>query len=182
MALRGDVFSEVLESCRRFLLEIANKEVPADLRAKGGASDLVQQTFAAALRWESQFRGESIAELKAWLREILRTEAAVFRRQYYQTARRDVSKEVAMNPMEVRHGSTPQSVVIKAEETLHLSSAFSNLPIDYQKVVMLRMEQQMTFCEIGEKLGRSEDAARKLFSNAIRRLRLDLAATADENA
>lgn len=181
MTLNHDTFQEVLESCRRFLLSIANHEVPPDLRAKGGASDLVQQTFAAALRCEQQFRGESLAELRAWLRAILRSEAAVFRRQFYSTASRDVSRESNIDPKSFRDQQTPPSVAIQTEDDLRLSEAFSRLPETQRVAVTLRIEHQKTFAEIGATLNRSEDAARKLFTNALSRLRGRLGDPADES-
>ena len=90
----GDRFAEVLGTCRRFLLTIAHAELPGCLRAKGGASDIVQEALASAHRARDQFRGETVAELRAWLRAILLNEASAFRRRYLDTAVRDVAREV----------------------------------------------------------------------------------------
>lgn len=172
-------FAEVLESCRRFLLAIANDEIPADLRAKGGASDLVQQTFAAALRWKNQFRGQSLAELRAWLRAILRSEAAVFRRQFYGTASRDISREVTLETGHLGEQQTPPLSAIHSEENERLWRALDTLSESHKLAVMLRMENQMTFTQIGVKLNRSEEAARKLFNSAVCQLRLCLSNNSD---
>src|SRR2546429_538415 len=48
----------VLESCRGYLLQIAWEELDPALRAKGGASDLVQETFLKAQRHFAQFQGQ----------------------------------------------------------------------------------------------------------------------------
>ena len=40
-----EAMGNLLEACRAYLLLVANRELAADLRAKGGASDLVQDTF-----------------------------------------------------------------------------------------------------------------------------------------
>src|SRR5438445_4152014 len=40
-----DALGRVLEACRRYLLFVARHELNEDLQAKGGASDLVQETF-----------------------------------------------------------------------------------------------------------------------------------------
>src|SRR5262245_58290664 len=63
-----EALGAVLEACRGYLLLIAQGELSPDLRAKAGASDLVQQTFLDAQRDFGRFRGESVAELRAWLR------------------------------------------------------------------------------------------------------------------
>ena len=49
-ARRGsrEALGNALEACRRYLLAIASRELDPDLRGKGGASDLVQETFLEA--------------------------------------------------------------------------------------------------------------------------------------
>lgn len=95
VALR-ELSADVLEASRRFLLSIANAELPSALRAKGGASDLVQETLAVAHQSIHQFRGQTEVELRAWLRTILAREMAMFRRRYLDTDARDVSREVRL--------------------------------------------------------------------------------------
>ena len=55
---------------RHYLLRIAEQELDPDLRAKGGASDLVQLTFLEAQRDFARFHGDTAAELRAWLRRL----------------------------------------------------------------------------------------------------------------
>ena len=172
-------FDDVLESCRRFLLAVANAELPADLRAKGGASDLVQQTLAAAIRSEHQFRGQSVRELRAWLRAILKAEADALRRRYSGTAARDIGREVPWEDPVLAAGETPVLAVIEAERHRHLAAAVEHLPPDSRQAIVWRLEESLGFAEIGRRLGRSEDAARKLFHRALDDLRERLALLAD---
>jgi RNA polymerase sigma-70 factor (ECF subfamily) len=173
-------FDETLESCRRFLLAVANEELPSDLRAKGGASDLVQQTLAAAIRSEHQFRGQSVGELRAWLRAILRTEVAAFRRRYSGTAARDVGRETSLLEAVAADFQTPIRAAIQVERNQQMADAVGQLPDEYRRAVILRLEDSLSFAEIGRRLGRSEEAARKLFTRALDRLRSPLAALADD--
>lgn len=172
-------FDEVLASCQRFLLAVANDELPADLRAKGGASDLVQQTLAAAIRSEHQFRGGTISELRGWLRAILRSEVAAFRRRYSATAARDVGRELPMDSVTAQDHRTPVAAVLQTEQAQQVSAAVGQLPDDLRQAVVLRLEDDLSFAEIGERLGRSEEAARKLFTRALDRLRGRLTDAAD---
>ena len=55
----------MLEGCRQYLLMIANDVIRPELRAKLGASDLVQDTFLEAQRHIRIFRGKSRAEIRA---------------------------------------------------------------------------------------------------------------------
>jgi RNA polymerase sigma-70 factor (ECF subfamily) len=162
---------EALESCRRFLLAAAIEELPPHLAAKGGASDLVQQTFAQAVTSEHQFRGRTLAELRAWLRAILRTEAAVFRRRFLQTAARDVRREVAIDGSLAQDTQTPVTAVLQSEQSERVAQALTQLPPEQYQAVVFRMEDELSFSEIGERLGKSEEAARKLFTRALDRLR-----------
>ena len=52
-----------LDQCRRYLQEIARQALGPDLRVKGGASDLVQETFLEAQQIFERFKGRSAAQL-----------------------------------------------------------------------------------------------------------------------
>jgi RNA polymerase sigma-70 factor (ECF subfamily) len=169
----GDQFADVLETSRRFLLAIANAELPQDLRAKGGASDLVQETLTAAHRCRLQFEGSTVADLRAWLRAILANELAIFRRRYAGTAARDVSREVALTadvPGRVEDRS-PVADLIRAEREQQIAAAVARLPDEVRLVILLRVEHGQSFGVIGARIGKTEDAVRKVFTRGITQLR-----------
>jgi DNA-directed RNA polymerase specialized sigma24 family protein len=59
---------------------VANKELNPKLQAKGGASDLAQQTFLEVQRDFARFHGDSEDELLAWMRRLLLHNLADFKR------------------------------------------------------------------------------------------------------
>ena len=85
-----------LDSCRNYLLRAAQRELDPDLRAKGGASDLVQETFLEAQRDFAQFQGSSEAELRAWLSRLLVNNVHNFTRRFRGTDKRAIDREVAL--------------------------------------------------------------------------------------
>src|SRR6516165_1063063 len=91
-----EALGQVLETFRAYLLLIAARELDPELRAKGGASDLVQETFLEAQRDFSRFDGTRVEELRAWLRRLLINNVANFTRHYRKVAKRDVGREVAL--------------------------------------------------------------------------------------
>src|SRR5215472_15056087 len=91
-----EALGQALQACRDYLLLVANKELDPALQAKGGASDLVQQTFLEAQRDFVQFHGNSEAELLAWLRHLLMNNLADFSRSFRQTAKRGVEREMSL--------------------------------------------------------------------------------------
>ena len=66
------------------------------LRPKVGDSDLYQDIIVAALAKFDQFRGQTFAEFMAWLRCIGAHLLSNLRRRYYDTAKRDVRREVSL--------------------------------------------------------------------------------------
>jgi RNA polymerase sigma-70 factor (ECF subfamily) len=184
-AARGgsrDALGRALEACRRYLLGVAEGELSPDLRSKGGASDLVQETFLEAQRDFGRFEGSSPEELRAWLRQVLLHNVGAFTRRYRATGKREIAREVGFGAdssllgiQQVPAGSTlsPSGVAIEHERALALRRAVDRLPEEYRRVVILRFEDGLSFEEIGQITDRTADAARKVWSRAMERLGLD---------
>ncbi len=176
----AEALGQALQACRNYLLLVAERQVGADLHAKGGASDLVQETFLDAQRDFARFHGSSEEELLAWLRQILLNNVGNFTRRYRTTAKRAVDRELALGgedsarpgaPLLSDPAPTPSSQAVEREQADALLRAIERLPDDYRQVIVLRYLEGRSFDEIGTALGRSADAARKLWSRAMERLR-----------
>src|SRR6516162_2509450 len=83
-----EALGKLLEECRAYLLLVANRELPSELRGKAGASDLVQETFLQAQGHFDQFRDDGESELLAWLRQILLNNVGKLKRRYHGTDKR----------------------------------------------------------------------------------------------
>jgi RNA polymerase sigma-70 factor (ECF subfamily) len=173
----------VLEICRHYLLEIANAELGEDLQAKAGGSDLVQQTFLEAQRDFGQFRGLNERELRAWLRQILLNNVASFQRRFRHTEKRQVAKELPLGEAgvhnHVKNGviapiETPSEAVMARERREAVERALACLPEHYRQVLQIRQQEGLTFKAIGEVMGRSEEAAQKLWVRALEQLEREL--------
>jgi RNA polymerase sigma-70 factor (ECF subfamily) len=179
----GEALGQALEACRHYLLRIAQQELIPNLRAKGGASDLVQLTFLEAQRDFAKFHGQTEGELRAWLRRLLLDNLANFTRRYRDTAKRQAGRETPLDagssadpPAGAPYAATPspstEAMAHERAEALH--RALARLPDDYRRVITLRHLEERSFDEIGPLLERSPDAARKLWTRAIERLRQEL--------
>jgi len=153
------------------------------LRAKGGASDLVQDTFLEAQRRFGQFDGESTSQLRCWLRSLLLHKAAKLGRRYHCTQKRRLSRELPLggdglacvHPSQVAaSGPTPSVQIMFEEQQRRLLEAINRLPEDYRAVMSLRYQEALAFDEIGRQLGRSADAARMLWVRAVDRLKQEM--------
>jgi len=175
---------EALEACRAYLLKIAEQDLDPALRPKGGASDLVQQTFLEAQRDFARFTGGSEQELLAWLRQLLRNNLANFARDYRQTGKRRIDREVALDTPDSSGGpagqvptdsTSPSGHAAADEQADMVRRTVERLPEDYRRVLTLRYQEGRSFDEIAQLLGRSSNAARKLWSRAVERLEEELA-------
>jgi RNA polymerase sigma-70 factor (ECF subfamily) len=177
-----EMLGQVLEACRGYLLLVAQGELGPDLRAKGGASDLVQETFLEAQRDFAQFRGATADELRAWLRQLLLHNVANFARRY-RAAKRHAGREVALDPGGssadpaggvAADAPTPSALVMAEEQAQALHDALGRLPEDYRRVILLRYQDRHPFEEIARRMDRSPAAVRTLWSRAVRRLRQEM--------
>jgi RNA polymerase sigma-70 factor (ECF subfamily) len=175
-----EALGQALEACRRYLLLVAERQLDPDLRAKGGASDLVQETFLEAQRDFGGFQGTSSPELRAWLRRLLLNNLGHFTRRYRATGKRAIGREVGLQaedsadtPLPEPAADTPSPSVeaMAQEQAAALRQALERLPQDYRQVIALRYLEGRSFEEIGRLLHRSPDAARKLWARAMERFR-----------
>src|SRR5690348_6949774 len=86
----------LLDYYRDFLRNLADDGIDYKLSRKVDDSDLVQDTYLAAARDFSQFRGTTEAELRAWLRQIMNHSLLNAARHYKTTEMRDVQREVSI--------------------------------------------------------------------------------------
>jgi RNA polymerase sigma-70 factor (ECF subfamily) len=174
----------MFEGCRQYLLMVANEVIGPALRAKLGASDLVQDTFLEAQRHLGVFRGRTKAELRGWLRKILECRMANIRRSYLGTEKRATQKEVTIDTLLTEAGGngealasrspSPSSHVLRSEWAATLEQALQRLPDHYRQAVAWRHHEHLPWDEIGRRMDCTADAARKVWSRAIQQLRREL--------
>lgn len=178
-----EALGKALEACRAYLLLIAQQEIAPELRAKGGASDLVQETFLEAQRDFGGFQGSTKKELLAWLRRLLLNNLANFVRHHRQTAKRRLGREVALQTDDSSSGLagvlgagllSPSGQAMAHEEAQAVQQAVERLPNDYRQVILLRYQEERTFEEIGQIMDRSTNAVRRLWLRALERLEQEL--------
>jgi len=177
IAWRDQTPAEIVETCRAYLLMAANKAVGSELRVKVAPSDLVQDTIVVAVRDFGKFQGTTEKELFAWLTKILSyriVEAARhFRRQKADIGREisidDEAREIELSLSGV--DGTPSALAMAREEEERLLAAMAELDPEDEQLVRMRNWDQLTFEEIGLRLGLSESGVRKRWGQAIRQLR-----------
>jgi RNA polymerase sigma-70 factor (ECF subfamily) len=174
-----------LERHRSWLGLLARLQVDARFRAKFDASDIVQQTLLEAVRDWPKFRGETEAELAAWLRQILAHVLLHEVRRYGGAQRRDIGREVSLEEALAESsrrlgaalaapGSSPSEQAGRHELELRLADALARLPADYAEIIVLRNVEGLSHEEAARRMGRGVGAVRMLWVRALARLRQEL--------
>ncbi len=65
------------------------------------------------------------------------------------------------------------------EQAVKVRRALETLPEDYRQVIVWRYQEERSFAEIAERMGRTENAVRKLWFRAIERLEQALGGSID---
>jgi RNA polymerase sigma-70 factor (ECF subfamily) len=178
---QAGALDRLLHQYRNYLSFLARSGLDSTLGAKAGASDVVQETLLSAFRNFGQFRGGCEGELVAWLRQILAHNLAMLVRRFRGTAARDVARERAVERAVDRSAGalvtllpaptdTPSQAAEERERSVILVDALAELPEDERAVLRLRSLQQLEWEEVGRQMGRNADAARKLWTRALRAL------------
>lgn len=186
----GDIraLGALLEAFRPYLLSIACRGLPAHLRGKCDGADVVQETLLEAHRGFAGFDGDDGDDLRIWLRGILKHNLVDLIRRYRGAAKRSVGRERSLDAglesgdlpaIVVDPYPTPSSASVARESLGALREAMSRLPDDERAVIVLRHFESLPFQEVGQRLDRSPEAARKLCSRALDRLQHMLAVGGD---
>lgn len=158
---RSNFFRELFERNRRDLLAYFSRRVGSD-----DASDLLQETFARALRYEAFHR---VADPPAFLQRIA-TNLLIDR------ARRQKNEQMVMEAGSP--SADAPSDEIRPEEKIdferrsrRLEAAMAKLPAKSREILILATRENLPQDEIARRLGISVNSVRKQLRRAILRCR-----------
>ncbi len=171
-----DALGTLLEKYRRYLLLIANQDADSWFVEKMAASDLVQTSLVNGYQHFCQFHGNSEVELRAWLKTILKNGVRKGQR-HFKANKRNVNQEVKLEaqPSGTRslfdRKMTPQTQALAREKARSVEQCMEQLTPEQRQVIRLRNFEQLSFVEIGQRMGRSEEATRKFWARSIESLK-----------
>jgi RNA polymerase sigma-70 factor, ECF subfamily len=178
----GQALGDLLELYRGYLSLLARLQLGRRLQGKADPADLVQETFLEAHQNWTRFRGTTEAELLSWLRRILGTQVADLLRRFLGSQRRDVrlerelAAELDRSSQDLDGGllakqDSPSQQVAQREQGVLLANMLAQLPPDYREVLILRHLEGLSFPEVAQRMGRTLDSVKCLWTRALGRLR-----------
>ena len=126
------------------------------------AQDATQEGMVRALKGLAGFRGDS--SFRTWLLAIV---ANVARDILRRTSRR---REVPLDDDLAGNSPFGDGVVLQSEAA-RVRALLAHLPEKQRLAVQLRIDDGLSFCEVGDVIGSSEGSARVNYHHGIRRLK-----------
>jgi RNA polymerase sigma factor (sigma-70 family) len=177
-----DAMSKVLEKVHPDLCRAAEYQIGPQLRATLEPADAVQEAEGKLVRDIRSFRGGTWRAFREWALAILtNTVRAVARRG--KNERGGVSLDwvneegVRLDP--ASSSTSPTGRARRNELRKVVLAAIERLPERERQVVIWRQFQELTFREIGAKLGVSDPMAHKVWTKALEMLRAELGPFSD---
>ena len=184
MSQEADAHEWDLDRFRSYLLLLARVRLDPRLKGKLDASDIVQQTLLEAHQILGQFRGNTVAEQAAWLRQILARNLANAARDLGR-AKRDVRRErsiqaaldesaSSLEAWLAAEQSSPSQQAQRHERAVLLAEALAMLPEAQREAVVLRHWQGWSLADIAKQLDCTTAAVTGLLHRGLKNLRKQL--------
>lgn len=156
-------FDEIYERCfdpvYRYVLSLS--------RNPQAAEEITQETFFRAMRSLDGFRGDS--SVKSWLCSIARN--------LWISEQRKKKPQPIDDASEVPDpGTGPEESIMEREESMRIHRLLHRLDEPYREVFTLRTLGQLSFRDIGEIFGKSENWACVVYHRARARLKEEMEA------
>ena len=146
-----------------------------ELRSKLESMDLVQDVLLSALK---DFRYQDEGDFLRWLSRIAENRLRDNVDKLHAD-KRDIRKEVRFDNYGPRtegrsfgergpvDATTPSVIMSRKEELDELARAIEELKPEYKEVIILTKIEGLSYKEISNRLGKSDEAVRKLFTRAM---------------
>jgi RNA polymerase sigma-70 factor (ECF subfamily) len=153
----------------------------AELRSKLESMDLVQDVLMSALKDLGNFTYKTEGDFMRWLSRIAENRLRNHLQRLHAN-KRDIRKEVRFNgyrptvedsfvaALDAVDSTTPSAIMSKREDLDRLAKAIDALKPEYRKVIVQTKIEGLSYKEIGQQLGKSSEAVRKLVSRALEEL------------
>lgn len=168
------VFDALFERYAPMLRRFADERLPARLRRRVSAADVLQEAHLVALERRNDFEDRGRNSLRNWLMRIveLKVRETVRRHEGAQirAAAREEPRGIFREPDRVAaRGPSPSQAAIGVEMVDLARRALLTLPEAQREIVRLVREEHLTLAQVAERTGTTRDAAKKAYGRAMAR-------------
>ena len=165
LAGRREFFADLVDRYKDLVYTVIRSSIPA----RDETEDLAQEVFVKAYRALSQFRGD--AAFSTWLYRITLNHLRDHRRRFApQVLPLDAVEATAARP----RNADPEEEAIAAERRAFIQLRLAELPEMYRQVLFLYHFHELSYAEIGQRIGLSARSVETRLYRARRLLRTSL--------
>jgi len=183
LAQDGDE-SSLNELCQVYwsrVLWIVRLRMGKELRSRLESIDVVQDVLMYAFRSLGNFTYRNEGDFLRWLSKLVESRLRDDLKKLH-AAKRDIRREVRFDSHgrttqggNIRTGgpieaTTPSEILSKRENLTRLEKAIDLLKPEYREIIVLTKIEGLSYKEIAARLGKSDEAVRKMVSRAIETL------------
>lgn len=176
LARKGDerAFADLFDRHAGTLAARIRGGLSARITRKVSVSDILQEVRITAFRRIGTLERGDEGAFGAWLLRIADYKVAAVVKRYAQTAKRAARAEVTRGErpatVDARAGGrSPSEAAMGREDAAFVRDVLALLPEDYRRILSLVFEEQLSLGEAAERMGRSREAAKKLYGRALAR-------------
>jgi RNA polymerase sigma-70 factor (ECF subfamily) len=158
------------ETHREHLLSLIWLRMGPDLRKRMDPEDVLQEVAIEAINYWHTLEAE--ANARAWLVTLAKRKLARILRDQIGVAARDPRREKNIKtdlPVAGRR-SGPVTIADRKDRLLLLDEALRQLKPEHRDVILMARIEKMSAKQIGEEMGRSENAVHLLLGRALKSL------------
>ncbi len=168
-----EALNRLYERCAGRLLGFIRLRLGRDLRSRLESRDILQATLLKSLEHVSELKADETRSVMAWLARIAEHEIRDCA-DFHHRQRRDAAREAPLDddaPLPALTRSALSRVILD-EQAERLEEALESLSPAHREVILLRKFEELSFAEIAQRTGKSEDACRMLLARAMTALTL----------
>ncbi len=177
----GEVTTDCVARYEPYLRMLARTQMRPAYQAKLSVSDIVQQAMTQAVAAIDTFRGETEAEFRGWLRQILSRHLTHLDRDLHRDKRdirRECSIEQKLATSSLRlegllagNVGTPSQHAVACEHVVALAVAIESLPEAQRDAIRLHYLEGLKLSEVASRLDKSTGAIAGLLHRGMKALR-----------
>jgi RNA polymerase sigma-70 factor (ECF subfamily) len=167
---RAGALDELLGEGRGALERALAAKVPDRLRARLDVSDVVQDALVDACAHLETFEPRGTGSFRAWLRRIAENRLKMAVARHLGTERRGGAHETVLRSgvnEPLGAATSPSSAAGRGERRGMVLAALEQMSSEHREVIRLLRLEGCSIAEVAARLGRSENAVKKLQARAL---------------
>ena len=172
----SSAMAELIAEHLPWIEQRVRQRLSADMRREGYTQDFVQDALMEVLRDGPRFAIDNADAFRALLARIVEN-TLIDRHRYMHRERRDRRREcslptgsVVVLGSPVKTVTAPSQHAVRSEQQTWLRLALELLDPEDREVIRLRDWEELSFADVGVRLGASDEAVRKRYRRALPRL------------